>query len=104
MKKLTCKRCSHVWYPRLEEIPKTCPKCKSPYWDSERRTTYKLLSWAERKSLEKALDSVMMRPEYQDFDIPDRAIIDALKLAMLRKGVLFDIFKQNEALKYLRSV
>ena len=36
-----CKRCGHGWEPRAFaqslEIPTTCPKCKSPYWNKERR-------------------------------------------------------------------
>lgn len=35
--KLRCLRCNHEWHPRKEEMPKTCPNCKSPYWDRERR-------------------------------------------------------------------
>ena len=34
---LKCKRCSHEWVPRGSGTPKVCPKCKSPYWDTERR-------------------------------------------------------------------
>jgi Zn finger protein HypA/HybF involved in hydrogenase expression len=36
MSKLQCKRCSHEWYPKQPEV-RLCPKCKSPYWDRERR-------------------------------------------------------------------
>lgn len=33
-----CKRCGHEWALRGEnKEPKTCPKCRSPYWDTERR-------------------------------------------------------------------
>lgn len=38
-----CKRCSHSWLPRDmayikgKELPKICPKCKSPYWNRPRR-------------------------------------------------------------------
>ncbi len=119
MKKLICKRCQHSWYPRSGNIPKICPKCKSPYWNTEKRPTYKYLSWADRQSLQKAIDHVMMkihREEENDpvacgnirlYDeyalIPDDAIRDALKLSMLRKGALWDKFKQDEALEYLRS-
>ena len=41
--KFKCKRCSHSWYPRDEDYltgkkrPTICPKCKSPYWDKERK-------------------------------------------------------------------
>ena len=31
-----CERCNHIWVPRDEEIPRVCPKCKSPYWDIPR--------------------------------------------------------------------
>jgi predicted Zn-ribbon and HTH transcriptional regulator len=34
---LKCKRCGHKWYPRTPLKPKVCPKCKSPYWDRERK-------------------------------------------------------------------
>jgi predicted Zn-ribbon and HTH transcriptional regulator len=32
-----CKRCGHRWSPRLPKIPTCCGKCKSPYWDRERK-------------------------------------------------------------------
>jgi len=32
-----CERCGHEWIPRGKMEPKICPKCKSPYWDRERR-------------------------------------------------------------------
>lgn len=28
-----CLRCGHKWIPRLEDKPRVCPGCKSPYWD-----------------------------------------------------------------------
>ena len=31
-----CNRCNHKWVPRSENIPKVCPKCKSPYWNKKR--------------------------------------------------------------------
>jgi hypothetical protein len=36
---LKCKRCGWEWHPRTNALPKTCPnrKCKSPYWNKERR-------------------------------------------------------------------
>lgn len=34
--KLRCLRCEHEWYPRKAELPKTCPKCRSPYWNTPR--------------------------------------------------------------------
>lgn len=34
--KLTCKRCHHQWIRRKDELPRTCPKCKSPFWDKEK--------------------------------------------------------------------
>lgn len=32
MKKHQCKRCEYAWESNLEE-PKTCPRCKSYYWN-----------------------------------------------------------------------
>lgn len=47
-KKLFCKRCGHSWVPRGSGDEndgkfqvRTCPKCKSPYWDKERSTSIK---------------------------------------------------------------
>ncbi len=30
-----CKRCEYEWTSELER-PKTCPRCKSYYWDKEK--------------------------------------------------------------------
>jgi hypothetical protein len=33
-----CGRCQHEWLPRTpDEKPKACAKCKSPYWNKERK-------------------------------------------------------------------
>ncbi len=33
-----CERCGHQWVPRdVEQEPRVCPKCKSPYWNRPRR-------------------------------------------------------------------
>jgi hypothetical protein len=40
-----CERCEHWWIPREvtmevpDDLPKVCPKCKSPYWNTPRRET-----------------------------------------------------------------
>lgn len=34
---LKCIRCLHKWFPRRQNLPKVCPKCKSPYWNKKRR-------------------------------------------------------------------
>jgi predicted Zn-ribbon and HTH transcriptional regulator len=37
-----CERCGHQWVPRnIDEPPRVCPKCKSPYWDRPRQTKKK---------------------------------------------------------------
>jgi hypothetical protein len=49
-----CERCSYEWVPRdFHNEPKTCPKCKSPYWNRPRKAmmTYDLF----RSKVEKAL-------------------------------------------------
>ena len=32
-----CGRCGHEWKPRDKIVSKTCPKCKSPYWNKPRK-------------------------------------------------------------------
>jgi predicted Zn-ribbon and HTH transcriptional regulator len=37
-----CQRCGHEWVPHdPENPPRTCPKCKSPFWDRKRRNSVK---------------------------------------------------------------
>jgi len=43
-----CLRCGHAWFPRspvladaeipVGELPRVCPKCKSPYWNTPKRS------------------------------------------------------------------
>jgi len=33
---LKCKRCGHEWVQRVLHV-KTCAKCRSPYWNVDRR-------------------------------------------------------------------
>lgn len=33
----TCTRCGHVWVVRGEQLPRTCARCRSPYWDRPRQ-------------------------------------------------------------------
>ena len=29
-----CSRCSYEWVPHnFDDVPETCPKCRSPYWN-----------------------------------------------------------------------
>jgi len=30
-----CLRCGHKWITKFDRKPKTCAKCKSPYWQKE---------------------------------------------------------------------
>ena len=38
-----CKRCFYEWFPRIDGDPKLCPRCKSPNWQSEKKTP----KWAQ---------------------------------------------------------
>ena len=29
-----CLRCSHTWRPRVDELPKACPRCKKYDWNT----------------------------------------------------------------------
>jgi len=35
----TCSRCGYVWATKTDKKPKVCAniRCKSPYWNTERR-------------------------------------------------------------------
>jgi DNA-directed RNA polymerase subunit RPC12/RpoP len=35
-----CERCGHEWIPKKfnsKKKPITCPKCRSPYWDTPKK-------------------------------------------------------------------
>jgi hypothetical protein len=54
-----CERCGYEWVPRdIEQEPKNCPRCKSPYWNRPRKnaspTGYPAFCNAVRTALEKA--------------------------------------------------
>lgn len=36
LKRLSCNRCGHTWWPKSERRPGNCPVCHSPYWDKPR--------------------------------------------------------------------
>lgn len=36
-----CDRCGHEWLRRGQGDPKVCPKCKSPYWNTPRKSNTK---------------------------------------------------------------
>ncbi|MBI4116831.1 hypothetical protein HY449_03750 [Candidatus Pacearchaeota archaeon] len=38
LKGFICERCKHKWFPRNDKIPLVCPKCKSPYWNKQRKS------------------------------------------------------------------
>jgi len=40
MTRCQCKRCGHVWVPRLRKFPKRCPHCKSILWHLSYEETY----------------------------------------------------------------
>ena len=40
IEKLKCKRCGHEWVARKDYVI-TCSKCRSPYWDRERKSEKK---------------------------------------------------------------
>jgi hypothetical protein len=37
LQRQTCQRCGKNWWPRQSIKPARCPRCKSPYWDKQRR-------------------------------------------------------------------
>lgn len=45
IEKQKCLRCGYEWYPRQPLLPKTCPKCRSPYWNQ--------MKWKGVKSMSK---------------------------------------------------
>ena len=57
----TCESCKHSWIPRNKErLPIVCPKCKSPYWNVQRK--YKCLGCG------KLLNQI---PEFKEGECPN---------------------------------
>ena len=65
IKKLTCRRCGHQWYPRLPEV-KMCAKCKTKYWDKEKKKSLRRnrLFWVWRGMVARCYDSKHMTYYY----------------------------------------
>jgi len=36
VKMYTCGDCGHTWIPRIEDVPKVCPRCKSYKWNGRK--------------------------------------------------------------------
>ena len=54
--KVVCKKCSHSWVPRQEEIH-VCPKCKNPGWDKEPKK-YEVIKVKEGDSFEEIFNKM----------------------------------------------
>lgn len=51
-----CERCEYQWIPRdIEQEPRFCPKCKSPYWNKPRRKDTPMTYEAFRDTIKKIL-------------------------------------------------
>lgn len=58
LKKITvwgyvCERCGHEWVPKSideDRKPRTCPHCKSPYWDKPRRNKVPAKKTSKKKA------------------------------------------------------
>src|SRR5690242_18527992 len=47
-----CQRCGKTWWPRQSTKPARCPRCKSPYWDKQRRIRGTIAPFKEAVSKE----------------------------------------------------
>ena len=66
IKKLSCKRCSYEWVPRIISV-KVCPKCKSPYWDKERTLMYDAIKkYGKKKTMEMIKQSAESSSKIED--------------------------------------
>lgn len=34
--RMKCVKCRYQWFPRRQEVPKACPRCKRYDWDGKR--------------------------------------------------------------------
>ena len=54
-----CFRCYHTWKRRGEKLPKTCPKCKSPYWNKPRKGFHKEVLLRLKKAIINVHDAII---------------------------------------------
>lgn len=71
-----CLRCGHEWSQRAGAKPKTCPKCRSPYWNRQRREEMSPLAdleyaLEERKHMELELQQ---RRKKIDMELTDKMV------------------------------
>lgn len=85
-----CSRCGHEWVPRKEGHPTVCPKCKSPFWDRERR----IASFRADAVLEGPTPSAKQLQTLERRLTPRRP---ALSQAGGRTKIAFDVQAVNES-------
>lgn len=61
-----CNRCDYIWAPKRDSIKngivvKVCPKCKSPYWNSDRKLRIRKKSEREVKYREQ-IERLLPKP------------------------------------------
>jgi DNA-directed RNA polymerase subunit RPC12/RpoP len=66
LKTYKCKRCGHVWIPRKEEKPKSCPSCKNRLWDEDRVGDHPATSWQKYEVEKQAL--IKLNLPYQEYE------------------------------------
>lgn len=52
-----CSRCGYEWVPHdFNDIPETCPQCRSPYWNKPKVRFLKTDKYKSERSIKNARD------------------------------------------------
>jgi len=78
-----CKRCTRRWESYLDH-PVICPRCKSPYWDTERKS----LRWSGLAEME--IGAVLEFPWPPNSIGVTHPVIAAVKRIQKHTGMRFD--------------
>lgn len=81
----TCQRCGKTWWPRQSTKPARCPRCKSPYWDKQRRIKGPIAPLKEgvskeaiRRAVAEGLQKAFRIDERDGKEAVDRSLAKAL--------------------------
>src|SRR5690606_11438753 len=64
-----CLRCGHEWSQRTGTQPKTCPRCRSPYWNRQRRGEMTPIAELERALEERRSMELNLQNRRAELDI-----------------------------------
>lgn len=91
-----CNRCGHKW-PTMKDNPYVCAKCKSPYWNKERKQPARLAKWVMifiMKALKNDTDKEDERVIFETFSCDSKTLREYIR-SLMDELMTIDNMKKN---------